>query len=348
MRPFLNMATSFSKSPHLLQAAIAIASCGIVLSACNGPTSSFVVPGASAQGSQAARHTSATPTPSPIPFNYVTVDNPDSNANEVTAINQLGKIVGEYGGGSGSNIPQSYTSEPNYTKFRNENEPDSQGTFATSMSSNRLMAGFVVDPNGYGGTEGFVKRKGQWTLLADPSVGTGGNEVTKILGINDSENAVGFYLNPSGTEVPFEANVSQKAFINLTPPGAVGNAEATGINGKGDIVGWEKSSKGIIGWYLQAGTYYPFSYSGGTSTYALSVGWSDQVAGYYTDSNGGMHGFILTGPSKGGAEQVWQTIDEPNAVYGTVVTGINTHHHICGYYYDKSDVQHGFVATPKS
>ncbi len=348
MRPFLNMATSLPKSPHLVQAAVAIALCGVALSACNGPASSFVAPGASAQGSQAAKHTSASPTPSPIPFSYQTVDNPDSNANQVTAINQLGKIVGEYGGGSGSNIPQSYTSQPNYTKFRNENEPNSQGTFATSMSSNRIIAGYAVDPNGYGGIWAFVKIKGQWSLLADPKGETGSSGVTEILAINDSENAVGYYVNSAGASVPFEVNVPQAGFIDLTPPGVVGNARATGINGKGDVVGWEQSSKGVIGWYLQAGTYYPFSYSGGTNTYALSVNWPDQVAGYYTDSNGTPHGFILTGPNKGGAEQVWQTIDEPRAVYGTVVTGINTHHHICGYYFDSSHVQHGFVAVPKS
>jgi hypothetical protein len=341
MRPSSNMATSLGKSPHLAPAAIAIAFCALALPACNGPASSFLAQGASPQGSHMVKHLSASPTPSPIPFSYQTVDDPDSSVNEVTAINQLSKIVGVYEGGYASNIPQSYSSQPVYTKFRSLNEPSTQGTFAQAMSSNKFVAGYVIDPNGQSGTWAFVRTKGLWHLFQD------NNETTEILGINDSDNAVGFYSGPSGPDVPFELSVPQGQFTTLNPPGVTGDARATGIDGKGNISGWEQTSGGIVSWFLQAGTYYPFSYQG-LNTYALSVNWSDQVAGYYIDSYGLWHGFILTGPSKGGAEQVWQTIDEPNAVYGTVVTGINNHHDICGYYWDASHVQHGFVAFPSA
>jgi hypothetical protein len=336
------MATSFGKAPHLASAAIAVALGALALSACNGPAPSFPTPGLAPQGSHVAKPLTASPTPSPIAYTYTTVDDPNSNVNEVTAINQLSKIVGVYGGGSGSNIPQSYSSEPIYTKFRNMNEPSTQGTYATSMSSNRYVAGYVVDPNGQSGIWGFVRARGLWTLFQYE------NQTTELLGINDSENAVGYYVNSSGTDIPFELSVPQNSYVILSPPGTIGNAAATGITGKGGIAGWEQSSNGAIGWFYVGGTYYPFSYSGATNTYALSVNWSDQVVGYYTDSSGMSHGFILTGPTKGGAEQVWQTIDEPNAVYGTVVTGINNHHVIVGYYFDGSGVKHGFVATPKA
>jgi hypothetical protein len=339
MRQISNMAASFGKAPHLASAAITVALGALALSACNGPASSFLAP-SGAQGSHAARHFTASPTPSPS-YTYTTVDDPNSNVNQVTTINQLSKIAGVYEGGSASNIPQSYSSEPIYTKFKNMNEPNTQGTFVTSISSNRYVAGYVLDPNGESGIWGFVRVRGLWTLFQDD------NQATEILGINDSENAVGFYVNSSGIDVPFELNVPQNTYITLDPPGATGNAEATGITGKGEIAGWEQTSGSVISWYLQGGTYYQFSYSG-FNTYALSVNWSDQVVGYYTDSAGLSHGFILTGPTKGGAEQVWQTIDEPNAVYGTVVTGINNHHDICGYYIDASGVQHGFIAVPQA
>jgi hypothetical protein len=336
------MASSIERSPHLAAAALAIAVCALALSACNGPGSAPVSPAVSPQGSHLAKHLDSTPPPSPIPFDFQTVDNPDSNVNEVTAINQRSKIVGVYMSGYGSNIPRSYTSEPvYYTKFRGVNAPNTQGTFATSTSTDRVLAGYVIDPNGQSGIWAFVRVKALWSLFQYQL------QTTEILGLNDSENAVGFYVNSSGIDVPFELNVPQNQYTILSPPGSTGNAEATGINGKGGITGWEQTSNGIAGWFLQNGTYYTVS-NNGLDTYALGLNWSNEIVGYYTGTDGLSHGFILFGPTKGGAEQFWQTIDEPKAVYGTVVTGINNHHDICGYYFDASHVQHGFVAKPKS
>ena len=292
------------------------------------------------------RQPSATATPSPIPFQFKIVDDPNSKFNQVTGINQLSKVTGVWGGGSGSNISNSYTSQPPYTKFRGINYPGAQGTFVTSLSSNKIIAGYVIDPNNLGGIWGFVRVNALWTLLEDPSEGTNINAVTEILGMNDSELAVGFYLNASGVKVPFELNVPNESFTDLHPIGVAGDAEATAINGKGDITGWATTSAGVKGFFLQAGTYYSFSYPGATGTYATGINWSDQIVGYYVDADGVRHGFLLIGPSKGGGQQVWQSVDVPGAVYGTVVNGINNHHDICGSYIEASGTQHGFVAVP--
>jgi hypothetical protein len=56
---------------------------------------------------------------------------------------------------------------------------------------------------------------------------------------------------------------------------------------------------------------------------------------------------VLTGPTRGGRQQFWQTIDEPNEASGTWVTSINNYDDITGYYVDANGVQHGFVATPQ-
>jgi hypothetical protein len=284
-------------------------------------------------------------TPTPIPFQFQTVDDPNSNVNEVTGINQLSKIVGVWEGGSASNVPSSYTAVPPYSQFRGLNYPGAQGTFATGLSSNKYIVGYVINPPSGSGVWGFVRASGIWSILSDPNEGTGSNAVTELLGINDSQFAVGFYQNSSGAKMPFELNAPVLNFTDLTPPGAI-NAEATGINGKGNISGWEQTSSGFQAFYLQTGTYYPTSDPKGTATYALSLNWQDQLVGYYLDSHNVAHGFLLTGPTRGGAQQVWQTIDEPNAAGGTWVTGINNHDDICGYYIDANGIQHGFVAIP--
>jgi hypothetical protein len=46
--------------------------------------------------------------------------------------------------------------------------------------------------------------------------------------------------------------------------------------------------------------------------------------------------------------QSWQTIDDPNGIGTTVVTGINIHQTIVGNYVDGSGVTHGFLASPSS
>lgn len=326
-------------------AAVALGLCALAISACSGSgpsLSSNVLPQQS--GSMTPR-TSSSATPSPVPFKFQTVDDPNSNTNAVTGINQLGKIVGVYGGGESSNISRSYTSEPPYTKFIGINYPNSQGTYATSLSSNKIIAGYVVDPGSATDVKAFIRNNGAWGLADNPNEGTGSNDETEFLGINDSDYTVGFYLNPSGAAVPFDYDILSNQYTILNPPGMIG-AEATGINGKNDIVGWGLTSKGIRGFILKGGTYYEFWKTNAQRTYATGLNWSDQVVGYYIDSSSLSHGFLLTGPEKGGTQQTWQTIDEPNAVYGTWITGINNHHDICGYYIDAKGVQHGFVATP--
>jgi hypothetical protein len=340
MRHSSTMVTTLSKSPFHAPAAIALSLCGLVAAACSGPAASIPPGAASSQTTSGSN-----PTRLATSYTFQTVDDPNSSLNAVTGINQLSKIVGTYGAGSGSALPASYTSEPTYVKFSGASDPGAQGTVATSISSNRMIAGYVYDPGGMGGIWGFVRIKSIWSYFQDDNEGSGSNATTEILGINDSGYAVGYYVNGSGADVPFELDISNSTFTNLNPPSAM-SAAATGIDGKGDTTGWESTSGGVIGWFLKAGTYYSLSYSGAKATYPLSLNWSDQVVGYYLDSTGISHGFILTGPTKGGVQQVWETVNDPKGAYGTVVTGINNHHDVCGYYYDASHVQHGFVAVP--
>jgi len=315
----------------------------LVLSACNGSLGSplSAVPGGSPQV------THARTTPSPIPFKFQTVDDPNSNTNEVTGINQRGKIVGTYGAGSASNISQSYSADPPYTKFRKMNYPGAEGTNATSLSTKRLIAGYVTNPSSLNGVWAFIRTNGIWSLLKDRKQGDGDNAVTKLLGVNNAEYAVGYYTNSSGVEIPFEVNLVTENFVNLQPPDAK-SAEATGISGRGNICGTEVLGDGSSeGFYLEKGTYYTFKYAGAINTWALGINPNDQIVGQYEDASGNLHGFILTYPNAGSAGRVWQSVDVPNAV-STKLTGISTHQWISGSYLDTGGRTHGFVGMPKS
>ncbi len=292
-------------------------------------------------GVQSARFSS-------LNFKFQTIDGPDGSQATVTGINARRETAGYWiDARSGGPEYSGFVSRFPYHKFKSINYPGADGTVPAAVTGERLAAGYVIEPPRLNGVWGFVLENGSWTLLKDGSEGKGKHAVTEIWGINDSALAVGFYENAGGTKIPFELDVPNGDFTDLHPPGATGDAAATGINGKGDITGWETTSTGVKGFFLQAGTYYPFNYPGAIATYALSINWPDQIVGFYVDASNVRHGFLLIGPSKGGGQQVWQMIDAPGGAGGTVVTGINNHDDICGYYVDAYGVQHGFVAQPK-
>jgi hypothetical protein len=148
-------------------------------------------------------------------------------------------------------------------------------------------------------------------------------------------------VDANGNDQPYELANGQ--YHALDPPNYE-SAEATGINLRGDIVGTKKGQDGETeGWLLRGSAYAEFSYPGSSKTEALAVNYEEQVVGYYVDSNG-MHGFVLTNPENP-SQQFWQSIDEPNAAGVTVVTSINVHHTITGWYVDASGNTNGFVAT---
>lgn len=285
-------------------------------------------------------------TSSSISFTYQTVDNPASSINQVNGIDLSGDIVGTTGNGNASNPYESYVSQAPYDTFQDETYKGAQGTVATSIvsgASQTIVGGWVINPPQLPGIWAFVQINGLWTIFRDRKGGRGSDTATEILGVNDAGFGVGYFINTYGNNVPVVINIPLETFTALKPPGYL-TAAATGINNFGDIAGWETDSSRTTGFFERIGKYYTLAHAKAKATYALGINSSDQIVGYYTDSGGTKHGFILSSPKSG---QKWQTIDEPDAAHGTVVTGINDDGAICGYYIDASYVQHGFVATSK-
>jgi hypothetical protein len=212
-------------------------------------------------------------------------------------------------------------------------------TSVVSVPGQTIVGGWVVNP--LPGIWAFVQINGVWSIFRNLKGGRGPDTATEILGLNNAGFGVGYFRNTDGNNVPVIINIPTENFTALRPPG-YSNAEATGINAFGDIAGWETTSSSTIGFFERLGAYYTFAFAKAKATFALGINSADQIVGYYVDSGGTKHGFILTNPKSG---KKWQTIDEPNAAHGTVVTGINDDDSICGYYFDASGVQHGFVAT---
>ena len=324
--------------------AVAVTVVAVGLVACTGS-----VPMSSAGSLPATTQTSvvpdgtAKPSPTPYSFNFETVDKPGSDANRVTGINQLGQITGYYGTGSKSDPAYGYKSAPPYSKFQPVDFPNAVNTYPMGISDDFLVSGYFLSKTLGNHTFGFVKDRGLYTLYKDFKTPKGPNTINELLGINDSDVAVGFYTDLYGNNHAYELDVTEHKYANLNPPGFTSTVGA-GITNQGNVAGYGVTSKGATeGWMYRDGVYRTLSYPGSTSTEALGINWEDQVVGEYTSQNGVTHGFVVTNPTTN--QPTWQSVDEPDAVGVTVISSINHHHAIAGWYIDSGGNTDGFVAT---
>jgi hypothetical protein len=233
-----------------------------------------------------------------------------------------------------------YVTVPPYRRDDYRYHRYGRGITITSLIGKTLF-GYIADREKLNGVWGFINKNGVWTLFRDPHEGHGKYVVTEILGLNSSDIAVGFYVDRSGADVPFELNVSTGRFVKLSPPGAAGE-QATGINLKGDIVGWLTGPRGTKGFMLKGGVYQVFSYPKSTSTEALGLNFQEQIVGSYVDTSGVTHGFLLSSP---GNHPQWQSFDNPKVNGSATLTGIDSQGDVVGNYFDNVGNTRGFLCS---
>jgi len=314
-----------------LGAALVVALGLPALSACG--TSS---PGAAPipAGVSAAHGSGVKPNSTAAPYSFQTVNDPSDPTTEILGINNRSRLSGFYGDPSiGFTVRPPYEAD----QFHKQLYPEAVDTVVTTINNTNVVAGWFVDTTG--GIWGFTEWEGLWTRYQDNHL-LHHPQYTKILGISDDDLAVGFYQLNS-IDHSFELSLATGKFQTITPPNATSSA-ATGINGKGDIVGWLTLANGATeGWLLKDGVYTVFTYPTAAETQATSIDWSDNIVGTFEDASGNTHGFLLTDVLK---VQSWTQIDEPSAKGETVVTGINNRHTIVGYYQDAKGNIDGFLA----
>jgi hypothetical protein len=130
------------------------------------------------------------------------------------------------------------------------------------------------------------------------------------------------------------AHAGGYVFTTLNDPNATNGTFASGINDAGLVVGHYVVGFANQGFLYQNGQFTTVQVNGGPAT-LTSINNADTVAGFYADS-AGIHGFTLTSGA------VLTTIDDPNAVHGTEVTGINNKGDVVGFYFDAALTAHGF------
>jgi probable HAF family extracellular repeat protein len=298
---------------------------------------------------------------------FFVLDNPgDPNFNQLLGINAGRLIVGYFGDGTvvANNgyvlVPPNHYSVENFTNLPS-GDTASQ-TQAIGINNKRFpdIVGFYTD-KATGFTHGFFDSNGVQSPIDDPA-GSPPNVTTPVqnlLGINDSDQAAGFWTDKNGHEHGFVVllntqSLSSSKFIEIpvkTFQGAVAT-QASDITNNGQVCGFWTDGKGNNHGFtarlsqskLQSFTTFNAMIKHKIVTSTSSFGCNDkgEIVGSFTDGRGNIHGFIF-------ANGKYSQFDAPGSsqtpafgVMGTFINGVNDGGDIVGFFSDGTKVN-GFV-----
>jgi probable HAF family extracellular repeat protein len=294
---------------------------------------------------------------------FFVLDNPgDLNFNQLLGISEGRVIVGYFGDGTviPNNgyvlVPKNHYSVENFTNLPSPNFASQ--TQAIGINNRRFpdIVGFYTD-HATGFTHGFLDSSGVQSPIDDPE-GSPPNvaaPVQNLLGINDFDEAAGFWTDNNGHEHGFVVELDLQSlgsskFIEIPPTtfnGAVAT-QASDITDKHRVCGFWTDAKGDNhGFFGHLGhTFFTFDvkikHTTATSTSAFGCNDEGEIVGSFTDSNGNIHGFIF-------ANGRFFQFDAPGSsqtaafgVMGTFINGVNDRGDIVGFFSDGTKVN-GFV-----
>jgi hypothetical protein len=300
-------------------------------------------------------------------YYFETVDDKSGVDNYLTAIDIHFNLVGAYkSGGDYSSFvavplatPSSNTPPP-YSIFSPIPDYHSDSTFMQAKDNfspppgDSYFGGYAL-PASSGAAIGLILQNGSWTAV-QPS--TGSCSGAEVLGVNDTEQGVGWYEKPvSGScqEHAFEfyPSASGKGFtyVDVGPAPSTGEAlvssTANGINTLGDIVGtvtWSTSAgQQTRAWVYSELKYYQFS-NGSDETVGRGINFNDGVVGDYVDG-AGTHGFLVASLSNNPSFVTLDFTQNHSPAPYTILNSINTEWAVSGWYDKGDNINHGFVGT---
>jgi len=209
---------------------------------------------------------------------------------------------------------------------------------------------------------------------------------TQVIAINDNSETAGFYIDAAGNTHGFTNR--RGTFLKVDYPGTPFN-QLLGQNDSGQAVGYYSTKADGTGpdhayIYDENGSVFELlKIPGSASAQATGINKSGNACGFFVDSKGVNHGWVLTGgdfdilnvPGSTGTQalslnnkgqvvgsytdsagnshgfvydertKAFQPADDPDGVGTTVVNGINDHGDLVGFF-GTAPINSGFVATP--
>jgi hypothetical protein len=286
-------------------------------------------------------------------YSFRTLDNAnDLTFNQLLGINDEGVIAGYFGSGAQGHPNKGYLLLPPFYSqhsYLNENFPGSVQTQVTGLNNRGVTVGFWSDMNNASMSNdnfGFVDVDGHFRNADFPTGDSASPPVDQLLGVNDSDVAVGFYTDGQGNNHGYEYNIGTTRFTSVVDPADPGTSlTAAAINDRGDVAGvYTNPANGNTDGFLKThGQFIDLAVPGASSTMALGVNNLDEVVGVYVpgDNAQALDGFTWT--PQGG----FGTLDDPHGLGTTTINGVNDLGQVVGFYVDATGNTDGFVATPR-
>jgi hypothetical protein len=275
-------------------------------------------------------------------------DAADLTFNRLLGINNLGHIVGYLGSGTAGHPYRGYIVRPPYgqPRYQAVEVPGSVQTQLTGLNDAGVQVGFWSAPNSAGraGTDiGFYLMAARFSPVSFPTVDNASPPVDRLLGVNDHDVAVGFYIDGQGHRHGYRYDIATRIFTAVTVPGA-SSVVAAAINNAGGVAGYFTSSNGVTsGFFTERGRLFILNGPHATLTRALGVNDSGEVVGDYRIGTGRgavTHGFTCT------RQRGFTTVDDPRGVAATTINGVNSAGDLVGFYVNGAGHTEGLLATP--
>jgi hypothetical protein len=284
----------------------------------------------------------------------------DPTFNQELGINDFGVIAGYFGSGAQGHPNKGYILINR--QFINENFPGSVQTQVTGLNnlgstggpSGRVFRGTTVgfwsdgnnasQVNNNFGFINFGGPNGLFININNSATGTNnGVKINQLLGVNDFNIAVGFYIDANNMTHGYTFDIMQNSFsANIDDPNGIGATTAAAINNAGNIVGFYVDSSGVThGFFLADGNFTTIDAPNATFTSLLGLNDFGVAVGVDVDQQGAMHG-IICNVSSGACTQ----LDDPKGIGTTTFNGVNDKAQIVGFYVNGDGNTIGLLADP--
>jgi probable HAF family extracellular repeat protein len=258
----------------------------------------------------------------------MTLDVPGATVTYPDAVNNFGQIAGFFQDAMGVH---GFVVAPflGLTRIDPPYGPLDNSYFGIGINDFGQLVGQALVTNSSGrvvGSTGFLDSFGSFTKVNVPNA-----SITQPLGINDTGQIIGFYVDQSGTHGFLRTN---GVFKTIQDPNASGASIPFGINNFGHIVGWFDEGAATHGFLYRNGVFTTIENPvAPDATFATGINDLGQIVGFYIDATG-FHGFVDT-------NDIFTTLDDPSANGGgTFAYAINDRDEVVGQFGN-----HGFMTT---
>ena len=267
-------------------------------------------------------------------------------------------IPGFYGSGQAGDPNTGFVLTLPGKTFTPENFPGKPQTQMTAVNGNgTTFTGYTYPTNDGVPVDfqfGFYEQGGMFTMVNNPKTpdcsvsgacDSGVITENQLIGVNNSNLAVGFYNDRHGDSHGYTFDIATKTFsADINFPGAVSTVTAA-INNSDEIAGFFTDSAGAIQGFIKDGSVFTSVEAPGAAETellgindkGLAVGFECAVAGC---SGGPQHGILFNSLT-----DTFTILDPPGST-ATTFNGLNDRGQIVGFFVDAKGNTDGVLGTP--